>query len=176
MNTTEEEFDVFYVDMNRLEEQCAEHSFLFIQHSKDLRDARADMAQAKSELDLIKADIGHWVIRNPKKYHLPEKTNAAMIERVILRHKKHKRALAIFQEKQELVNTLQIYVAAYEHKKRMISKAVELHGQQYFARPYIATSEIKEVIEQLEKRKIRSGTKSNTKKKGLGKKRKRDKK
>jgi len=171
---TEEEFDIFYVDMNRLEEQAAEHSFLFIQHSKDLKDAKTEMAQAKSELDLIKADIGHWVIKNPKKYGLPEKTNADMIKRVILKHPKQKVALAVFLEKQELVNTLQIYVFAYEHRKRMISEAISLHGQQYFAKPYVATSEIKEVVEQLEKKRIRLQTKIDPKKKRVGKKRKRD--
>jgi len=164
----EEEFDIFYIDMNRLEEQAAEHSFLFIQHSKDLKDAKTDMAQAKSELDLIQADIGHWVIKNPKKYNLPEKINADMIKRVILRHKKQKAALVIFLEKQELVNTLKIYVAAYEHRKGMISEAVKLHGQQYFAKPYIASSEIKEVVDMLEKKRLRKP------KKKAGKKRVRD--
>ena len=162
----DEEFDIFYIDMNKLEEQAAEHSFLFIQHSKDLKDARADMAQAKAELDLIKADIGHWVVKNPKKYNLPEKINAAMIERVILRHKKQKPALEKFLEKQELVNTLQIYVAAYEHRKRMLSEAVALHGQQYFAKPYVATSEIKEVVDMLEKKRLRNPKKKAGKKRG----------
>lgn len=174
---TEEEFDIFYIDMNRLEEQAAEHTFLFIQHSKDLKDAREELTQAKSELDLIKADIGHWVVKDPKKYKLPEKINAAMIERVILRHPKQKAALAVFQTAQEKVNTLQIYVAAYEHRKRMISKAVDLHGQQYFAKPYTPTSEIKEVVEQLAKQKIRRKSKpsqTSKSKKKHGKKRKRD--
>jgi len=162
----DEEFDIFYIDMNRLEEQIAEHSFLFIQHSKDLKDARADAAQAKSELDLVKANIGHWVIKNPKKYGLPEKINAAMIERVILKHSKQKKALTIYLEKLELVNTLQIYVAAYEHRKRMLSKAVELHGQQYFAKPYVASSEIKEVVDMLEKRRLRKPKKKAGKKRG----------
>ncbi len=176
---TEEEFDIFYIDMNRLEEQAAEHTFLLIQHSKDLKNAKTEMARIKSELDLIKADIGHWVVKNPKKYSLPEKINAAMIERVILKHPKQKKALAKFLEAQELVNTLQIYVSAYEHRKRMVSEAVQLHHDQYFAKPYIATSEIKEVVEQLEKKRIRSLSKSNSsksndsKKKRTGKKRKR---
>ena len=170
----EEEFDLYYVDMNRLEEQAAEHSFMFIQHSKDLKDAREELAQAKAELDLADADIGHWVVKNPKKYKLPEKINAAMIQRVILRHPKHKRALEVFQKAQEKVNTLQIYVAAYEHRKRMISIGADLYHDQYFAKPYIASSEIKEVAEQLEKKEIRSRTKSHTKeKKRDGKKRKR---
>lgn len=172
---TEEEFDIFYIDMNRVEEQAAEHAFLFIQHSKDLKDARTEMSQKKSELDLIKADIGHWVIKNPKKYGLPEKTNADMIKRVILKHPKQKAALAIFLEAQELVNTLQIYVTAYEHRKRMISEATQLYHDQYFAKPYVASSEIREVIEQLEKKRIRSKTKVGpNKKKRVGKKRKRD--
>ena len=171
---TEEEFDIFYIDMNKLEEQAAEHTFLLVQHSKDLKDAKTEMAQIKSELDLIKADIGHWVVKNPKKYGLPEKLNADMIKRVITKHSKQKKALASFLESQELVNTLQIYVAAYEHRKRMISEATQLHHDQYFAKPYIASSEIKEVVEQLEKKRIRSKTKSNPKKKMGGKKRKRD--
>ena len=167
----EEEFDIFYVDMNRLEEQAAEHTFMFIQHSKDLKDARQDLAQAKSELDLVDADIGHWVVKNPTKYKLPEKTNKEMVLRVILRHPKHKRALVTFQDAQEKVNTLQIYVAAYEHRKRMISEAVELFGKLYFAKPYIASSDTREVVNQLEKRKIRKESKPSSKAKHLKKQR-----
>ncbi len=172
---TKEEFDIYFIDMNRLEEQAAEHTFLLIQHGKDLKDAKEELAQAKAVLELADADIGHWVVKNPKKYNLPEKINAAMITRVILRHKKHKKTLKVFQEAQEKVNTLTIYVNAYDHRKRMISEAVKLHGDQYFAKPYIATSEIKEIVEQLEKRKIRAKTKpSLAKDKRHSKKRKRD--
>jgi len=101
-----------------------------------------------------------------------------MIKRIILRHPKHKRGLENLQKIQKNVNALKIYVAAYEHRKRMISKAIEAHGQQYFAKPYVATSEIKEVIEQLEKRRIRTKSKPKnlSKEKRHGKKRERDNK
>jgi hypothetical protein len=153
---TEEEFDLYYIDMNRLEEQTAEHAFMFVQHSKELKKAKEQLSQAKSELELTDADIGHWATKNPKKYKLPAKPTGPMISRAILRHPKHKRALEKYQKAQELVNSLQIYVNAYEHRKRMISEAVKLFEDQYFAKPYIASSEIKEVSEQLEKKRIRS--------------------
>lgn len=155
----EEEFDIFYVDMNRLEEQAAEHTFLFVQHSKDLKDAQEELNQIEAEIDLIKADIGHWVVKNPKKYKLPEKINAVMIERVILRHPKYKKELPRLYKAQKRVNTLKVYVAAYEHRKRMISKAADMYHDQYFAKPYIPSSEMREVVEQLEKQRIRRKSK-----------------
>ena len=162
---TEEEFDIFYIDMNRLEEQAAEHAFLYVQYCKSLKDAKQELSQEKAIFDLVVAELSLKIGRNPKKYRLLEKPTSAMITNKILTRSKYKDALKVYQSIQDLVSTFQIYVNAFEHRKKMISEAVNLHGQQYFAKPYIATSEIKEVVDMLEKKRLRNPKKGKAGKK-----------
>ena len=142
---TEEEFDVFYIDLNKLEEQVAEHSFLFVHYSKLLKDAREDLSQEKAALDLVSAELSLEIGRNPGDYDLKDKPTAAMISNTVLTRNTYQKAFQVYSAAQDLVSTLQIYVAAFEHRKRMLSEAVTLHGQTYFSTPYIASSEVKEV-------------------------------
>ena len=162
MKTTEEEFDLFYIDMNRLEEQVAEHSFLFVQYNKELKRLKTKVAKAKANLDLVHAEITISIVKDPEKYKLPAKPTATLVSCRVLKHSKYKEALNIYHEVIEECDMMQVYVNAYDHRKRMLEEAVKLHGQSYFATPYIASSDIKEVVDQLRKRKIR-GRKSKSK-------------
>lgn len=153
---TEEEFEVFYIDLNKLEEQVAEHSFLFVHYGKLLKDIKQDLSQEKAIFDLVVAELSLKIVRNPKHYRLPEKPTATMISHRILTKTEYKDALKIYQKAQDLVATLQIYVNAFEHRKRMLSEAVKLHGQTYFSTPYVASSDVKEVVEQLTKKAART--------------------
>jgi len=160
---TEEEFDIFYVDMNRLEDQAAEHTFLYIQYCKQLKDAKEDLNKEKSKLDLVAAEQGLLIGRRPDRYDLPVKPTAKAIQDTVLTRPKYRKAHEEYMKVQDLVSSLQIYVNAFEHRKRMISKAIDLHGQAYFAKPHIAHSEVKEVVDMLEKKRLRSPIKSKKK-------------
>jgi len=151
----EEEFDLFYIDLNKLEEQIAEHSFLFVQYNKELKKAKEKLNQEKAKLDLVVAELSLKIGRKPAKYKLKDKPTVAMISNTVLTRIKYKEAFRIYSDAQDLVSTLQIYVNAFEHRKRMLSEAVTLHGQSYFATPYVASSEIKEVVDMLEKKRLR---------------------
>lgn len=155
----EEEFDIFYVDMNRLEEQAAEHSYLYIQFCKDLKDAKQDAVRLKAKLGLVSAELALRIGRKPAKYNLDDKPTKQQVADTVLTRPKYKAALKEYEEAQDLVAALQIYVNGFDHRKRMISKAVDLHGQAYFSRPHVSSSQIREVVEQLEKRVSRDKTK-----------------
>jgi len=160
----EEEFDLFYIDLNKLEEQIAEHSFLFVQYNKELKKAKEKLNQEKAKLDLVIAELSLKIGRKPAKYKLKDKPTVVMISNTVLTRTKYKEAFQIYSDAQDLVSTLQIYVNAFEHRKRMLSEAVTLHGQSYFATPYIASSEIKEIVDMLEKKRLRKPKKKAGKK------------
>ena len=151
----EEEFDIFYVDLNRLEEQIAEHSFLYVYYCKELKNAKIDLSREKAKLDLISAEESLRIIRKPERYKLPAKPTAAMVSNTLKTRPKYKDALKEFNEAENLVSTLQIYVNGFEHRKRMLSEAVNLHGQAYFAKPYVSSSDVEKIVEQLQKKKAR---------------------
>ncbi len=161
---TEEAFEVFYIDLNKLEEQVSEHSFLFVHYSKLLKDAREDLGQEKAKLDLVSAELSLEIGRDPGHYILKDKPTAAMVSNTVLTIPKYQEALDCYNIAQDLVSTLQIYVAAFEHRKRMLSEAVTLHGQTYFATPYVASSEVKEVVGQLAKKAARTKKKRGKRK------------
>jgi len=162
---TEEEFDIFYIDLNRLEEQVAEHSFLYVHYCKELKDAKRVLSQEKAKLELAAAEESLRIGRKPDRYDLPAKPTATQISHKLLTRSKYQAAQKEYNEAQDLVSALQIYVNAFEHRKRALSEAVKLHGQAYFAIPHVASSDIKEVIEQLQKKAARSKTKISPKKK-----------
>ena len=162
---TEQEFEIFYIDLNRLEEQCAEHSFLYVHYCKELKNAKSDLIQEKSKLDLVSAEESLRIGRKPERYDLPAKPTLAMILNTLKTRKKYQEFLKEYEKAQDLVATLQIYVNAFEHRKRMLSEAVTLYGQAYFATPHVASSDIKEVVEQLQKRTSRAKVKISRKKK-----------
>lgn len=152
---TEEEFDIFYIDLNRLEEQVAEHSFLYVHYCKELKNARGVLNQEKSKFDLVSAELSLRIGRKPERYDLPAKPTAPMVSNTLKTRPKYQEALKEYDKAQDLVSTLQIYVNAFDHRKRSLSEAVKLHGQAYFATPHVASSDIKEVVEQLQKKAAR---------------------
>lgn len=162
---TEQEFEIFYIDLNRLEEQIAEHSFLYVHYCKELKDAKSDLSQEKAKLDLVSAEESLRIGRKPARYDLPAKPTAAQVSNTLKTREKYQEALQEYENAQDLVSTLQIYVNAFEHRKRMLSEAVTLYGQAYFATPHVASSNIKEVVEQLQKKAARSKSKVSGKKK-----------
>ncbi|GAI19690.1 unnamed protein product, partial [marine sediment metagenome] len=119
----DEEFDIFYVDLNKLEEQIAEHSFLFVQYSKELKKTQRETQQKKADLDLVKAELSLKIIKNPKKYNLQDKPTAPMVSSMVLKRSKYKAALKAYFDAQELTDSFQVYVNAFEHRKRMLEEA-----------------------------------------------------
>ena len=161
---TEEEFDIFYIDLNRLEQQVAEHSFLYVYYCKELKGARSVQNREKAKLDLVAAEESLRIGRKPKRYELPDKPTTTMISNTLRTRPKYQEALKEYESAQDLLSTLQIYVNAFEHRKRALTEAVKLHGQSYFATPYVASSDIKEVVDQLQKKAIRQKGKNKKKK------------
>lgn len=162
---TEEEFDIFYVDLNRLEEQVAEHTFLYVHYCKELKEAKRVLNQEKAKLDLVSAEESLRIGRKPERYDLPSKPTATMISNTLKTRQKYQEALKEYDKAQDLASTLQIYVNAFEHRKRMLSEAVTLHGQAYFATPHVSSSVTKEVIEQLQKQSARNKVKISSSRK-----------
>ena len=155
--------DVFYIDLNNLEEECANHPILFIKYSNMLCKARQKQEEEKAVLDLTYCEIDIAIRKNPGKYDLPDKTTEAMIKNTIPLKKKYKEAFAKYMKAKEKTDTLQIYVNAFEHRKKMISNAVQLQHDQYFAKPYTPSGQHKEAIEYIEKQQARNKKKRDSK-------------
>ena len=156
----EKVFKVFDIDLNRLEEECADQPLLYIEYSKKLQRARKELAQEKSEMELEMAEIDLEIRKNPTAFKLPEKITEAMIKSSILRQPRYKKANERYAKAQDKVNTYQIYTGALEQRCKMIGHCIQLHGQQYFAKPY-TTSESRKVVAQIEKAKARRKKKKN---------------
>jgi len=143
-------FDVFDIDLNRLEEECADQPLLFIHYSQLLKKAKKNLAQEKSKLELCIAEIEMKIRMNPTKFGLPAgKPTEKSITTKALLNKKCKQANKKYLKVKDKADTLQVYVGALEYRKRALSDLVQLHGQQYFSKPY-TTSEYRKVVAELE--------------------------
>ena len=129
-------FDVFDIDMNHLEEECADQPLLFIYYSQKLKKAKKAMSAEKTDMEIEMAEIDLLIRQNPTKYKLPDKLTEKMITNAIIRQKRYKKAYKRYLKAKDKVDALTIYVNALEHRRRMLSDLVQLHGQQYFSKPF----------------------------------------
>lgn len=157
-------YDVFDIDLNRLEEECADQSLLYIEYSEKLKSARNKESEAKADMELTEAEIGLAIRKNPSKYKLPKdcRITESMISTTVLTTKKYKKVRAEYMKTKGRADTLQTYVNALEHRKRMITNLQELHGQQYWSKPFVPSG-YRKVVREAEKMAARSKKKKKGK-------------
>jgi hypothetical protein len=132
---TDDDFELFEIDLNRLEEEWVKQPDFFWRWSKKLTDARYDLAQAEATLSVVDAGLDSDIRSNPEAYAL-EKVTEGAIKSVITLNQKHCDAVRSIDRLQHRVNLLSSYVQAIDHRKRALENAVDLHGQGYFCKPY----------------------------------------
>lgn len=126
--------DFIAIDRHRLVDEAEEQPKRYYEYAKKLADAKLEKEREEAALDLIRAKLDLDIRSNPTEYNL-EKVTEPAIKACILDQKKYKNQLEAVMQAGHLVNVLQAGVTALDHRKRMIEKIVDLHGQNYFAAP-----------------------------------------
>lgn len=99
-----------------------------------LADAQFEQDQAKSELEVIRAEVDREVREDPEGFGVGKVTEASVANAVVV-HPAVKKAVKKLNEARHKVNVLQAAVDGLEHRKRALTQLVELQGQDYFATP-----------------------------------------
>jgi Mg-chelatase subunit ChlI len=126
--------DFIQPDPDRLDREWIKQPGLYLKYAEKLADARKDFADAKAELEVVKAELSRDIRAMPETYGLKKVTESG-IEGAVVLQKKHRLALETMNECKHRVDVLEAVVSALEHKKRALENLVTLHGQSYFATP-----------------------------------------
>jgi len=142
------DYDLYSIDLNRLEEECIEQPKQFLVWAEKLKKSQDKLRRLKISMEEVKAALSIKMVKDPKKFNLPAKPTATIIANKVLIHKRYKEAQEEYLLQKEHMDTLQIMVSAHDDRKKAIEGAIKLHGQEYFSkpwRPYTGSSKHKRV-------------------------------
>lgn len=126
------------IDIHQLEREWAGQPDLYKQYADELADARTQLDELESKLDVVKAQLDRDIRDRPSYYGLPEtKTTEGAIKACVLDHKKHKAAVVAVQDARHRVNILQGAVVALDHRKKALEKLVDLWMGGYYSTPRV---------------------------------------
>ena len=146
--------NVLIVDLNNLELECSQQPRLFIRFARIVADQQDQADQLERQMKVLEAELDLEIRSNPKEYSI-EKITEKAITATILTSQETKDLYTKTAEAKHKLKIAQAMIAALDQKKRMIEKAVDLHGQQYFAKPYVPNKTALAVCE-LDKKEART--------------------
>ena len=138
------------VDKYALDEELEMQPRLFLFFSEQLVEARGDLKEAETALELCKSKLDLEVRRRPAKFGIKD-VKEASIKSAVLLHVKYKKAERVVRQRTRVVGRLAAAVAALDHRKKSIEKLCDLWAQSYFSKPRPSV-EAKEKLDDLEKR------------------------
>ena len=144
--------NVLEFDNTILEVEVAKQPKLFFKWAEELEMADKRLDDAERELKAIDAKLD-MAIREK------EKLTETAIKSKITIHPKHIKQEEIISKRRYKVKLLRHFVTALDQRKRMLEKAVDLHGQKYFATP-MPNERNREHLAELERQTIRRKGKS----------------
>jgi hypothetical protein len=156
--------NIVQIDPNNLDKECIRLPSEYLKYCFAAVDARADLDEAKAELDVVEADILSDVRGNPHKYGLEisERTKAptdkACAAQVAI-DPRYKKAIEKVNRVKYDSEIAQAIVNAFEIKKRSIANLIDLHAMGYFSGVKMS-KESKEVVDKMTERAVMRGRRS----------------
>lgn len=144
---------VVSIDENNLDRECIKLPTQYLQAAFQSAEAKRDVAEGKSELSVVEADLNRAIRADPATYGI-EKITESAINAAIATSKEYTKAKQALQEFEYYADLAQALVWALEHKKRSLTLLVELHGMSYFSKPKVSEAG-REAVERMTQRKVR---------------------
>lgn len=123
---------VLRIDELRLDRECVNQPKFYFSAAKRAADSRARMEEAKSAMDLVRAEVDAKVRANPSDYDL-EKVTEGGIAKAVEKDADFLESREEFNRSRYELDIYQAFVNALDHKKSMLGHLVSLHGQNYFS-------------------------------------------
>lgn len=142
------------VDENALDREWVGQPRLFFRYAAKLADARRDSEQAKTEVELVKAELELAIRSSPEKFELAKITEAA-VTATVLSQGEYGRVRQASLDAKHTVDVLEAAVTALEHRKRALEGLVQLRLANYYSSPK-APEGAKEDMAEMEKRLVRN--------------------
>lgn len=133
------------IDKFRLSDEWTQQPRLCFEWGEKLANARADLEYAKSNLDIVDADLDAAIRRDPAEYDL-EKVTEAAVKSLVANDTKHIKAVHDVIDSGKRVGVLSAAVNSIDHRKRALEKLVDLLLADQYAKP-IASEGAREHVE-----------------------------
>lgn len=124
----------FNIDELKLDREWIKQARTLRKYGLIQAEAQREYDAAKTELDLVAAELDLLIRKNPAKYGLVKVTDKA-IEAKIPTMPRHKEAQQRVQDARYELDVAKVAVTAMEHKKRALEKLVDLFLSEYYAEP-----------------------------------------
>lgn len=146
MNQPPEE--ILEIRLNFLEEDVAQQPKLRRQWGFELAKAKRELAIAKRNVKLLKAELGR-AFRMDSRVNLGRKVTEGSTEEYIQSDDAFNKAELDVIEREYEVDWLKEMVEALEDRKEQLSNEVKLHGQGYWSKPWTKTTPVPSQAERL---------------------------
>jgi len=144
--------DFLKIDELRLDKEWIEQAEIYYRHATGAAKAQHARDEAKSNLDVVRAELSSEIRANPAQYGL-EKVTEGTVEAAVLTSPKYAEAVKRVNESNYRLNIRQAAVSALEHRKRALTMLVELHNSNYFADPKVQAGRgVREKMSEAEQR------------------------
>lgn len=137
--------DIVHIDEFQLDREWLRQPKLVRDQHKRLAEAKQLMERARSNVDVVKAELDREIRQDPEAYDLAKATEKG-IEGAILLQPAYKKAVTKYIEARHDVDLISAVVTALEHKKRALESLVSLHGMDYFAEPRTRNDDDREAL------------------------------
>jgi hypothetical protein len=148
MKPTDNEYDFFNLDENRLDDEWKEQPKLYFRYAKRLANAKAEYEQKKAERDVVAAELDRDIRADPAAFEMPKITEGA-VEKTILLQKRYQDITGQVLKARHTVDIVQAAVDALDHRKKALESLVHLFSMNYFSQPVGPRGLAKEQVEEV---------------------------
>lgn len=148
-----EEFDLS-IDRYALDEEWLGQPERYRTASDWAAMARKEYNEAKSDLDVVKAELYLAIRADPETYGL-EKSSEAAIAAAVTVQPGYREAMAEMIDKKHQLDVMDGAVSALDQRKTALSKLVDLHLANYYSKPRASSEPSKERMGDVEKGAVR---------------------
>ena len=122
------------IDNNALDVEWLEQPRKFVEISRESAHINAQYDRAKENIDVLKAEIGTRIRKDPEKYGIEKITEVQVSSAITLDTEFHKAQMDLIDLKEQ-VAIVAGAVKAFDQRKKALENLVTLYGQEYFAGP-----------------------------------------
>jgi len=141
------------IDEHRLDEEWIGQAKLYGHWASNAASARRKMDEAKSNLELVQAELDLEVRNNPEKFDL-SKVTENVVKSAILQDSRHVGAQKKVNDARYDHDVAQAAVSALEHRKYALQNLVSLFLSSYYAEPKSPKGR-KDEVEEMTKQNVR---------------------
>ena len=145
------------IDQNRLDEEWNDQPILYARYATRAADARKAHDEAKSRLEVVKAELDREIRKNPKSYGIEKITETQVTSTILLQAKYQEFSQEVIDKHHEM-DVINAFVNALDQRRSALGKMVDLFLADYFSKPN-ASGDAREYTREVEKKSARGKVK-----------------